>query len=180
MENASKALLMAGAVLIALLIIAVLLYTFGNMSEYFNTEDNLEKTEQLTAFNKQYEAYNRKLLRGTDVISVINKAIDNNKKYGSSGSNELDFLVNIEFEMKESLVYTKEGTSSNVSFKVGQKYNIASFSSIKQNKEAFDDFKRRIFDCQQVDYHKTTGRVNYIYFIERKMEQKEYEEGLIY
>lgn len=179
MENASKALLMAGGILIALLIVAVLVYSFGNMGQYVSNEEKKQQTEQLSAFNNQYESYNRNLLRGTDVISVINKVIDNNKKYGVSGLNESTYLMNVEFEMKEAIVYTKEGTSSSVSFKVGQRYNIDSFNSIKQNEDAFTDFKRRIFDCKEVKYNKATGRVNYMLFIEREMaNENQYQQGL--
>ena len=78
MENASKALLMAGGILIAVLIIGVLIYSFGTMSGYFSAEQDIEAAQQLKIFNDQYESYNRKLLRGTDVISVMNKAININ------------------------------------------------------------------------------------------------------
>lgn len=84
MENASKALIIAGGILISILILSVLVYSFGNISQYFSSEEKVQQTEQLTTFNNQYESYNKKLLRGTDVISVINKAKDNNTKYGTS------------------------------------------------------------------------------------------------
>ena len=107
MENASKALIIAGGILIAVLLLGVLMYSFANSSEFFNQEQANKQTEQLTTFNNQYEAYNRKLLRGTDVISVINKMIDNNNKYGVHGDNEPNYLMNVEFEMKEAIVYTQ-------------------------------------------------------------------------
>lgn len=178
MENASKALLIAGGVLISLLIMGLLVYMFANIGGYFNTEEEIEKTEQLVAFNNQFESYNRNLLRGTDVVSMINKALDNNKKYGPTGQNESNYLMQIEFEMKEGLVYKKDGTNASVTFKVGQRYNLNSFPTIKNNEDAFTDFKRRIFDCKEIRYHATTGRVNYMLFIERKMESEdEYKQG---
>lgn len=177
MENASKALLMAGGILIAIIIIGALVYMMSTSSGFFSAKQSVEQTEQLVAFNNQYEAYNKKLLRGTDVISVMNKVIDNNTKYGVKGQNEPNYIMDVEFEMKESMIYTKTGTAS-INFKVGEKYNISSFSTIKNNDEAFTDFKRRIFDCGKVEYNKTTGRVNYMLFIERKMTSTEYETGL--
>lgn len=148
------------------------------MSGYFKEEQNVEKTEQLIAFNNQFEAYNRKLLRGTDVISVINKVTDNNKKYGPNEYDEPNYLMNVEFEMKEEIVYTEDGLSNSTSFEIGKRYNAESFRSIKNNKEAFTDFKRRIFDCVEIRYNNETGRVNYMRFTERKMTQNEYEGGL--
>ena len=177
MENASKALIMAGGILIAVLLIGVLMYSFSTTNEFYSTEQQTEEAQQLAAFNNQFEAYNRKLLRGTDVVSVINKAIDNNTKYGVYGYNEPNYLMNVEFEMKEAIVYTKAGTAGR-NFKVGERYNISSFNSIKNNEDAFTDFKRRIFDCESVGYNTTTGRVNYMLFVERKMTNDEYEMGL--
>ncbi|MBO5478576.1 MAG: hypothetical protein J6A04_02520 [Clostridia bacterium] len=158
MENASKALLMAGGVLIALLIIGLLIYSFGTMSGYFETENTKEQAEQLKAFNDQYEAYNRKLLRGTDVVSVINKVIDNNEKYGINGYNEPNYIIQVEFELIDSVG----------NLEAGRIYNISNYSEMKKNQEDFTDFKRRIFNCKEIKYNKSTGRVNYISFIERK------------
>ncbi len=176
MENASKALLIAGGILIALLIIGLLVYSFGSMSGYFASEEAKEEAEQLEAFNKQYEAYHKKLLRGTEVISVVNKVLDNNKKYENT---EPNYMMTVEFEMKEGFVYKKDNTTGtnkkvdNVTFKVGQTYNQNSLIEIKQSTDAFNDFKRRVFDCVDVKYHKTTGRVNYMKFVERKMNNYE-------
>lgn len=184
MENASKALLIAGGILIALLIIALLVYSFGSMSGYFSSEETKEEAEQLEAFNKQYEAYQRKLLRGTDIISVINKISDNNEKYGPNGYNEPNYIINVEFEMKEAMVYKKVRNENgkqeivgteDATFEVGKRYNLTTFSSIRNNSDAFTDFKRRVFDCVDIGYNKTTGRVNYMRFEERKIN---YGEGL--
>lgn len=162
MENASKALLIAGGILIALLIIALLVYSFGSMSGYFSSEETKEEAEQLEAFNKQYEAYQRKLLRGTDVVSVINKVLDNNKKYKDT---EPNYIMEVQIEINETVGNLVAGNT----------YSIAEYIQMKQDKSNFDDFKRKIFDCKEIKYHSTTGRVNYISFTERKVN---YGEGL--
>lgn len=165
MENASKALLMAGGILIALLIIAVLVYTFGTMSNFFKEQQTEEEIEQLTAFNNQYEAYNRKLLRGTDVVSVINKAISNNEKYGPNGYNETNYLIQVEFQITDTMGNLESGKT----------YGIEQFNTIKRNEEDFKQLKEKIFDCKEVRYHATTGRVNYILFVERKQNTRNIE-----
>ena len=110
------------------------------------------------------------------MISVVNKVLDNNKKYEKT---EPNYMMTVEFEMKEGFVYKKDNATGknekvdNVTFKVGQTYNQNSINEIKQSTDAFNDFKRRIFDCVEVKYHKTTGRVNYMKFIERKMNNYE-------
>lgn len=169
MENASKALTMAGGILIAILTISLFIYMFTSMSGIFQSEDEVKRIQEIEEYNKQYESYNRKLLRGTDVISLINKAISSNTKY--EGVEE--YYVDIEFIMKEEMVYTSDGTtSSTVKFKVDQTYNITSFNSIKNNKEAFNDFKRRIFDCTKVEYN-DLGRICKMKFTERKIDYTE-------
>lgn len=165
MENASKALLIAGGILIALLIIALLVYSFGSMSGYFSSEETKEEAEQLEAFNRQYEAYQRKLLRGTDVVSVINKVLDNNDKYGPNGYNEPNYIIEVKIEINETVGNLVAGNT----------YSIAEYIRMKQDKSNFDDFKRKIFDCKEIKYSSTTGRVNYISFTERKVT---YGEGL--
>lgn len=160
MENASKALTIAGGILIAVLTIGLLVYVFTAMGTMSSEQENQELIQQAKEFNEQYEAFNHNLLRGTDVISVINKMVSNNTKYGPSGSNETEYLMSMEFEIKEEL--------TDVNFQVGNRYNMSSFTTIRNNAEAFTDFKRKIFDCKQVKYNPKTGRVNYMLFIERK------------
>lgn len=155
MENASKALLIAGGILIALLIIALLVYSFGSMGGYFSSEEAKEEAEQLEAFNKQYEAYQRKLLRGTDVVSVINKMLDNNKKYENI---EPNYIMTVSLEIKETVGNLTQGNT----------YSIDDYLKMRQDEENFIEFKRKIFDCKEIQYHTTTGRVTHIVFTERK------------
>jgi len=79
MENASKAILIAGGILFAMIIVALLLYLFNSMNLMGQADEDRKAAQQLAKFNAEYEAYNKKLMYGTDVITVINKAIDNNK-----------------------------------------------------------------------------------------------------
>jgi len=81
MENASKALMMAGGVLIAIIIIGLLIMGFNTIRQYPIEQENVRKTQQTAAFNREFEAYNRDHVLGTEVITVMRKAIDNNKKY---------------------------------------------------------------------------------------------------
>ena len=65
MENASKALIMAGGVLIALMILGALLLMFNNLSSYQNTNTQTTEEAQVIAFNNQFETYNRNGVRGS-------------------------------------------------------------------------------------------------------------------
>lgn len=74
MENASKALLIAGGVLIAILIVSVLVVTLNIVNSNQKTREKALATEQLAEFNQKYESYNKRALRGTDIITLKNMA----------------------------------------------------------------------------------------------------------
>ena len=86
MENASKALLMAGGILIAMLIIGALVLMFNQVGTYGKAQEASKKNSQIADFNKDFERYlDDKGITGTDVISIINKVIDYNNKAKSGG-----------------------------------------------------------------------------------------------
>ena len=55
MENATKALEMAGSVLIGVLLLGCLLFAYTRMSELKDTEHKVEVSEQAKDFNQDYE-----------------------------------------------------------------------------------------------------------------------------
>lgn len=98
MENASKALIMAGSVLIALMIIGALILTFSNLTAYQETNTRSTRSTQMAEFNSQYETYNRKDVRGSDLYSLLNKAIDYNRRQSTAGTNWADSGQEIAYE----------------------------------------------------------------------------------
>lgn len=124
-----------------------------------------EEEKEIIAFNNSFDAYNKKVMYGIDIISVLNKAIDNNRTYGIEFYNNpkektmLDHYVNIIFTYNENII---EGTG---------KDNIVTFS-LKDNytgnpniiKTKFIDpvingdsnmygFKTAAFKCTKVTYN---------------------------
>lgn len=95
MENASKALVIAGSILIGMIVISIFYFAFEQSGRLVGEVDEDTLQEEIKAFNNGFEAYNKKLMYGIDIISVLNKAIDNNKKYDVSGD-EKDYFVDIE------------------------------------------------------------------------------------
>ena len=84
MENASKALLMAAGVLIALLTIGLLLYMFSSMSNTQKEGVQTARESQVIEFNNQFTSYMRDNIRGSDMISLINRVSDYNKRKGDN------------------------------------------------------------------------------------------------
>lgn len=106
MENASKALLIAGGVLIAILIVSVLVVTLNIVNSNQRTREKALATEQLAEFNQKYEAYNKKALRGTDIITLMKMAIENNNKMEVADVGE-QYFINIRLELKNTYTWTK-------------------------------------------------------------------------
>lgn len=79
MENASKAIIMAGSILIAMIIISLLVLFFTNLRNLQRTETQVDEIEQAAEFNKQYDVYARDIY-GSEIFSLANKVQDYNKK----------------------------------------------------------------------------------------------------
>ena len=80
MENATKALEMAGSVLIGVLLLGCLLFAYTRMSELKDTEHKVEVSEQAKDFNQDYETYNRNNLYGSDFRWLIRLRIITKRK----------------------------------------------------------------------------------------------------
>lgn len=90
MENASKALIMAASVLIAIIIIGALVLMFNSLSNYQGTDTQSTRDAQVIEFNNQYETYNRKNVRGSDLYSLLNRVVDYNRRKSTSGTEGSD------------------------------------------------------------------------------------------
>ncbi len=79
MENASKALIMAGSVLISMLIIGALIFMFNQLKDVKSIEANSDEVKKLAEYNKQIETFNRSLY-GSELLSLCNLIDDYNKR----------------------------------------------------------------------------------------------------
>lgn len=86
MENASKALIIAGGVLIALMIIGLIVVMYNNVKTVNNGDTESTRSQQITEFNQQYTTYDRNNVRGSDLYSLLNKVIDYNRRESSAGT----------------------------------------------------------------------------------------------
>ena len=90
MENASKALIMAGGVLVGVLVLSLMVYLFadfGSTSAQINAQN---KQNQLAQFNSKFAIYEGKEgLTIYDVITVAGYAKENNKYYEGNESNQI-------------------------------------------------------------------------------------------
>lgn len=87
MENASKALIIAGSILITILVISLGVMVFNNMSSTVRENANLNEQEK-NAFNSQILPYLGQNISGSQVNVLIQKviSIDNQALSGSGDS----------------------------------------------------------------------------------------------
>lgn len=128
MENASKALIMAGGILLAMMILALVIYVTTSMTSMQEAQDTRIAAQQLEEFNNSYLVYNKTIMYGADVLSVYNKAknedeydikivaIDNSET-SISIDNSHNFKISIFKCEEEKIEYNEEGRISKMIFK---------------------------------------------------------------
>lgn len=105
MENASKALIIAGGILLAMMILVMLIYVGTSMTNNAESQNTKLLAQQTAEFNKSYLAYDKTKMYGIDVITVVNKAIDYNLRLGES---EEKYKINIILETKQDFNTTRK------------------------------------------------------------------------
>ena len=161
MENASKALIMAGSILIALLTIGALMFMFDNISGVEKQKNQNAEIEATLEFNRQFEAFDMAGLRGTDILTVMNKMVNYNagndvkvEKYPEMSMN-LVFTVNTTGNLTgNNNDLAKVSTWFDNDLKGSNKMTLKNLSQEEQT-----EFKRKYFRCTNVEYDNNTGRV---------------------
>jgi hypothetical protein len=106
MENASKALVLAGGILLAMMILALLVYMLNAMSDFQNNQDTRLSTRQIESFNKTYLAYDKTIMHGIDIITLVNKAMEHNRTVGAISTNPDAHYINIIIRTNEEFKTT--------------------------------------------------------------------------
>ena len=104
MENASKALLMAGGVLLSIIIIGVVMFAYRGITSLQKEKDVGLSNAQVSKINEQIEKYTSKsVIYGSEVLSICNAIEDYSKKYPESdGYPEIQLKIKIKADGKEN------------------------------------------------------------------------------
>ena len=187
MENASKALIMAGSILIAVLIIGLLVFGYKQISDLEQTKSNVEDSEKMGDYMRKFEQFNRgkdNPFYGSELLSLANLQEDYNKTQGVetvTGYKAIKINVVItktipqaEYFCKttgtysmEKILQSKNGMEAKLAEyeKRNSKYNNKSvkYYSTKTNKEIAEDFgidvPSYILDYDVPDQYFTSGNV---------------------
>ncbi len=86
MENASKALIIAGAILISILLIAVSMYIYNASQDTIKGAGSSMDQQAKNMYNANMESYLGTNKKGSEIKSLIQAVIDSNNQYaGESG-----------------------------------------------------------------------------------------------
>lgn len=156
MENASKALLIAGGVLITMIVASFGVYLYGVYHEHSENMLAAMSEKEISQFNAKFLVYEDRELTANDVVSIMNLVRDNNlTKAGSA------YQIRIStdgWEYQNSIIDTKGlGAINNVIMeKDEKKYNeiCNSFFSKTLENNLYN------FKCKVYKYSKETGLVS--------------------
>lgn len=114
MENASKALTIAGGVLIAVMLAVLVYYVFNHWGEIQKMKQEDVDTVKVEEFNKSYLSY-EKVLYGSELLGLVNKMSDYNisddVKYNAYGTMDLKVEIKLLSGSTDNL-FNRTGTYS--------------------------------------------------------------------
>lgn len=162
MENATKALLMAGGVLIGIMIatfMVLVLQRGGRMSAEY---DSQLSDQVLLDFNSQFEVYNVPDNDFFDVITVVNLAYDVNTKSKWIAGDGI--VVEINAASKTYRLPDGQKTEKNKMWDGSTQKDIYDelipiFAPLQDNGD-----REYNFPCRSIEYNQATGRVNKMIF----------------
>jgi type II secretory pathway component PulL len=131
-------------VAIFLVVIAIITYSFYNIKR---------AEKESSQNNRAYQSFYNQEVLGTDVISIINKAIDSNEKNAVDkdekghyiDNNKNSIIIEIKFKEQEQIIKMEAIEKSGE-----QKFLIL--------------FGATSFKCTKIEYHQNTNNVKYMYF----------------
>lgn len=114
-----------------------------------------EKSMKISSFNKQFEQYNGKSMYGTDVLTIINRALDNNEEYDIPRDDEGFFVENNVQAVYVDLILLSKGNSGE---EIEVEYKMEQLEKVGLE-EFVASFNLTAFHCETIEYN-SEGRVN--------------------
>lgn len=153
MENAAKALLIAGGILLALMTLSLIVYMSTATTRMAEAQDEKKAAEELTAFNMEYEAYNKSVMYGTDIITVVNKAIN----YNETATEKIEIELTIVNDYKTTIETIKQYSNERKS----EKTKIESSLSLNAGTYKIDKLKNFFSQSANDELGKPTSKGSY-------------------
>lgn len=116
---------------------------------------NAKKVSIQRQENKEYEQYLEKNIYGTDVATIINKAIDSNNQNNIQQQDGKYIENNENSIIVELVMITNEEKEKTTT------YRMETISKVGIN-EFIKNFNTATFKITKMEYHKQTGKIKYI------------------
>ena len=187
MENASKALIMAGEILLGIMIISIAVYVFNMFADYSSERYKEIEDTQIAAFNSKFTIYygdsgsgkdnkDKKPIECTihDIVGLANLAQKYNleneliRKLDKTNGNNAYEKINKGITTENSLYIRIDlGNIQNLELK-SEQYIVENL--IKQNDLKNDELGKKTdvkyYKCTKCEISEKTKRVNYMQFVE--------------
>lgn len=125
-------------------------------------KQNYQNRQEIENFNMEYKKYQNKDLYGIDIVTVINKALDNNTKNNILKDENNRYISNKETSIQVELILI-----AGIDPKTGEKEKVThQMERIQEvGLEGFiTNFNLTIFRVKEIQYHEKTGRISKIIF----------------
>ena len=111
MENASKALIMAGGILVGVLILSLIVTLFISSSDVTKAYEETKQSEAIQQFNANFTKYLGQDLTVHDVVTICNFAIENGFKQKNISGFKTKDDINGDEEIYKLVIngYSSEG-----------------------------------------------------------------------
>lgn len=119
MENASKALIIAGAILLAILIISLGILIYNQASGVVNSNSMSEVERQ--NFNQKFIQYDGTAVRGSTVRALLQAVLSNNL---SADSDDRRVSVKIDGKTEDASMSTSATSAPTDKIKTGSSYTV--------------------------------------------------------
>ena len=119
---------------------------------YTNYKGMYREAESL---NKEFEYYYNKEITGTDLTTIINKAINLNEKNGVEKNSNKEYIENDKNSIKIEIKFID--AKDDVVFKMESLYN----GGMNKFVQYYGSIK---FKCTQITYHEKTKKIKTMYF----------------
>jgi len=182
-ENASKALIMAGSILIGVLILSVFVYMFNTMGQYAAAAEERRAKTQVDMFNANFTKYIGQVTYVNadgsldikdvtctmhDVISVANLAKQSNESRGlldKQDAEDNSYYVQVDFNITGFPRSTGKNLEHYINDQFVELLESEEYMYVK-NLDAFGNligYDLRQYKCE-LGYAEGNGRVNYVKF----------------
>lgn len=130
MENASKALIIAGAILLAILIISLGIMIYNQAAGVVN--NNAMSEVEISSFNQKFTQYEGSNIRGAQVNSLLTQIQQNNVTYKEDATKQVSVTVSATTWQTGTKPTGKiDGSTAIVKANTGATYKVTSKTSAK-------------------------------------------------